>query len=214
MNRVERVRVKICGLTRAEDAALAVDLGADALGFICWRESPRYVEPRSIREIAAAVPPFVTLVGVFVDAAPDEVAGVVRAAGLGAVQLHGEERVADYRDVGARLLKRTAIDDDEALAEAVALPRDVLALVDAVDPTARGGTGRRADWTRAARLARARPLVLAGGLTADNVAEAVRVVRPWAVDVSSGVERAAGVKSPERLRAFIDAVAGVRSEDA
>lgn len=206
------VRVKICGLTRASDAELAVALGADAVGFVFWEQSPRAIRPADVRQIAARLPALVTRVGVFVDPTPTDVSAVVREAGLDVVQLHGDEPPAAYADVGARLMKVATLEADDRVATIAAWPLDVMPLVDAIDPKRKGGTGKQADWTRAAALAALRPIVLAGGLTADNLAEAVRIVRPWAVDVSSGVEEAPGLKSAARLRAFFTAVAQLDSE--
>jgi phosphoribosylanthranilate isomerase len=207
-----RIRVKICGLRRFEDADLAVTLGADAVGFVFWPRSPRAVTVAEARAITHALPPFITRVGVFVDASPDEVAVVVERAGLDAVQLHGGERLEAYGAVRARLLKVAGLESDAATDAVLAWPRDVMPLVDAIDHERKGGTGQVADWSRAARVARGRRIVLAGGLTSENVAEAVRTVRPWGVDVSSGVESAPGVKSAERLRAFFAAVRAVELE--
>jgi phosphoribosylanthranilate isomerase len=199
-------RVKICGLTRAADAELAAELGADAVGFILWQGSPRTVTADQAREIARALPAFVTRVGVFVNRPPAEVAALADEIGLDVVQLHGDERVGDYAPVGRRLIKNVALSSDGALVEAKALPSHVTLLVDAADPVRHGGTGRVADWPRAAALARARRVMLAGGLTSDNVGEAIRTVKPWAVDVSSGVEERPGIKSADRLRRFFAAV--------
>lgn len=206
------MRVKICGLTQAEDAALAVELGADAVGFIFWPKSPRVTTIANVRAIGRALPGFVTRVGVFVNAPPDEVAATAAEAGLDAVQLHGDEDVAQYAGISARLIKGLPLDDDAAVQRAVNLPAEVTPLVDAADRERRGGTGRLADWSRAARVASQRPIVLAGGLSADNVADAIRQVRPWAIDVSSGVEDAPGVKNAARLRQLFDVLARVRAE--
>jgi phosphoribosylanthranilate isomerase len=205
--------VKICGLTRAEDAALAVALGADALGFVFWSRSPRAVRAGDVRQITERVPPLVTRVGVFVDASPSDVAVAVRDAGLDVVQLHGGESPEAYRETGARLMKVATLDHEDRVEEIAAWPEGVMPLVDAIDHARKGGTGRVADWARAAALSARRPIVLAGGLTAENVREAVAVVRPWAVDVSSGVESAPGRKSADRMRAFFAAVAAIKLED-
>jgi phosphoribosylanthranilate isomerase len=203
---VSRPRVKICGITREDDARLAVSLGADAIGFVFWERSPRAVSAARARVIADSLPPFVTRVGVFVNAPPHEVQALVAAVGLDAVQLHGDEPVESYGPVTARLIRVVVFDTVTALEAALALPGHVTPLVDAADRERRGGTGLLADWSGAAALAAARPAVLAGGLTADNVGRAMREVRPWALDVSSGVEQAPGIKSPEKLAAFFDAV--------
>jgi phosphoribosylanthranilate isomerase len=207
-----RTRIKICGLTRFEDAELAVELGADALGFVFWPDSPRVVRPEAVRDIVRHLPVLPVRVGVFVNARPDEVAYVAEVAALDVVQLHGDENVRDYQHVIPRLIKSVHLGDEAALESAMRLPSDVVALVDAVDAVRRGGTGQVADWTDAARLASRRPVMLAGGLTDENVAQAVLQVRPWAVDVSSGVESTPGIKSPDRMRAFFERVREANAE--
>lgn len=201
-----RVRVKICGITRQEDAALAVELGASALGFVFWSDSPRCVSVEHAREIAAAVGPFVARVGVFVNAPPEEVGRIVRAVRLDAVQLHGDEPVGRYLSWDTRVIKAVRLTSEDDVERAADLPRHVTPLVDAADAIRRGGTGQLADWDQAAALSLRRPIMLAGGLVADNVIGAIRKVRPWAVDVSSGVEAAPGVKSVERMTHFFQAV--------
>ncbi len=207
-----RTRIKICGLTRFEDAELAVELGADALGFVFWPDSPRVVRPEAVRDIVRHLPALPVRVGVFVNAPPDEVAYVAEAAALDVVQLHGDENVSDYEHLIPRLIKSVHLGDEAALESAMRLPSAVVALVDAVDTARRGGTGQVADWTDAARLARRRPVMLAGGLTDENVAQALLQVRPWAVDVSSGVESTPGIKSPDRMRAFFERVREANAE--
>jgi phosphoribosylanthranilate isomerase len=207
-----RTRVKICGLTRFEDAELAVELGADALGFVFWRDSPRAVSPEVVREIVRHLPALPVRVGVFVNAPAEEVAHVAEVAALDVVQLHGDEHLHDYEHLAPRLIKSVHITDEASLESATRLPSGVVLLVDAVDPARRGGTGQIADWTSAARLASRRPIMLAGGLTAENVAQAVLEVRPWAVDVSSGVEWSPGIKSPDRMRAFFERVREANAE--
>jgi phosphoribosylanthranilate isomerase len=200
-------RVKVCGLRRIEDASLAVELGASALGFIFWPSSPRFVEPERVRDIAASLPPFVALVGVFVDQPSSYVADVARALKLTLVQLHGHEAVGEYVGRGLRVLKAVAVGPGMGAEQAVLrLPGDVGVLLDAHDPIRRGGTGRTIDWDQAGRLARTRAVILSGGLNADNVRSAIATVRPYAVDVSSGVESRPGVKDEAKLRAFFAAV--------
>lgn len=200
-------RIKVCGITRAEDAAEAVRLGAAALGFVFWPKSPRVLSVQAARDIAAGVPPFVARIGVFVDTTADDVARIVDEVGLDGVQLHGDERVDRYERVKSRLIKAVTLESGEDVMRAATLPAYVTTLVDAADRVRRGGTGQVADWSQAAALAARRPVILAGGLTAENVGEAVRSVRPWALDVSSGVETAPGIKTRERLEAFFAAVA-------
>lgn len=201
-------RVKICGITRLEDAEAAVRLGADAIGFVFWPASPRVITTEVAREIARRLPPHVVRVGVFVDAGVDAVTAMTRDVGLDAVQLHGDETAHDYAHVPARLIKSVTLDDHAHIARALALPSPVTALVDAHDAVRRGGTGQRANWAAAALVASRRAVILAGGLSPDNVRDAIASVRPWGVDVSSGVESAPGIKNLERLTAFFHAVAG------
>lgn len=207
------MRVKVCGITRPGDAELAARLGAAWVGFVFWPRSPRCVEPAAARAILAGLPPHVGGVGVFVDRAPDEVNAIADEVGLAAVQLHGHESPAACRQCRRRVIKAVRLsggsaggaDDPDAVWPGATL------LVDAFDPLRMGGTGKRADWSRAAQVARRRRLLLAGGLRADNVAEAVRRVAPYGVDVSSGVESGPGVKDPDRMRAFFAALAGGES---
>ncbi len=197
--------VKVCGIRRLEDAQLAVELGARALGFVFWPSSPRFIDPDEAGEIIAGVTPFVVTVGVFVNQSPECVSDIARRARLDFVQLHGDENVTDF--MPWRLLKAISVADaDDAEARVAALGRDVIVLLDAHDPVKRGGTGRTIDWTRAAAIAQQRPVVLSGGLNADNVREAIDIVRPLGVDVSSGVEIEPGVKDPVRMRRFFEAV--------
>jgi phosphoribosylanthranilate isomerase len=200
-------RVKVCGIRRIEDASLAVELGASALGFIFWPSSPRFVEPDRVGDIVASLPPFVALVGVFVDQPASHVADVARALKLSLVQLHGREAVDEYVGRGLRVVKAVAVGPETGAEQAVLrLPGDVGVLLDAHDPIRRGGTGQTIDWEQAGRLARTRAVILSGGLNADNVRSAITMVQPYAVDVSSGVESRPGVKDADKLRAFFAAV--------
>ena len=203
------VPVKICGITRPEDADLAARLGAAWVGFIFWPRSPRFVEPAAAAAILGGLPPHVGGVGVFVDQPVDEVNAVAEEVGLAAVQLHGRESTATCRACRRRVIKAVRLPGDGAGDDPGAVWSGATLLVDAFDPVRMGGTGRRVDWTRAARLARRRPLMLSGGLRAGNVADAVRQVAPYGLDVSSGVESEPGVKDPDRLRAFFAALAAV-----
>ena len=200
------VQVKICGITRSEDALLAAQLGATAVGFVFWPGSRRYIDPYRARQIVLQLPPLVTAVGVFVDqpfSFVHQVAGLVQ---LGAVQLHGMEAPETYRGSRHRVIKALTIDRDvqpERLAE---IPFGVTLLLDSHDPVTIGGTGRTIDWDVAARVAAIRRVILSGGLTAENVTSAIARVKPYGVDVSSGVEATPGIKDTERLRAFMKAV--------
>lgn len=198
-------RVKICGVTRAGDARLAVDAGASAVGVVFWPGSPRSVSPARAAAILRGVPAGVMKVGVFVDQPRSFVETAVRTAGLDGIQLHGRENPADY-DMGVLVLKSMPVDGQFDTARLDAIPPRVLPLLDAADEVRKGGTGVRVDWRAAATAAAKRPIVLAGGLTAANIGEAIRSVGPFAVDVSSGVEIAPGRKSADKVRAFLDAV--------
>ena len=205
-----RVRVKICGLTRIEDVKAAVAHGADAIGFVFWPRSPRVVNVEQARQLARSVPHFVSRVGVFVDMPPADVAVIAADVGLDVIQLHGAERAEDYAGAGRRIVKSVSLTSDAEIADVAAWPDNVLPIVDSHDDDLRGGTGRVANWARAASLARRRPIILAGGLTAANVGGATQDVGPWAVDVSSGVEERPGIKSHAKLAAFFDAVRAAR----
>lgn len=200
-------RIKICGIRRIEDALLAAELGASALGFVFWPSSPRFLDPFRARPIVASLPPFVTTVGVFVNQPVSYVLGVAQLLNLAAIQLHGDEPLEPYARGAHRVIKSVAIVDGRDCVPAVrAVPARATVLLDAHDPTRRGGTGRTIDWKQAAAAARTRPIILSGGLNADNVREAVDEVRPYAVDLSSGVELSPGVKDPARLRAVFAAL--------
>lgn len=194
--------VKICGLTRPEDARLAGELGASAVGMIFWPGSPRAVTPDLAREIAAVVPAHVLTVGVFVDATRDDIARVAEAVPLGAIQLHGSEDAAFARALTWPVIKAVALPDDGTLPDLEQWSPATRVLLDAFDPVRRGGTGRTVDWARAGMVAARRPIILAGGIRADNVGVAVATVRPAGIDVSSGVEQAPGMKDPVKLRAL------------
>jgi phosphoribosylanthranilate isomerase len=198
------VLVKICGITLVDDAAAAVDCGAGALGFVFWPGSPRCIDPHRARAIVATLPPFVTPVGVFVNQPAEYVRGVASLVRLGAVQLHGDE-TADYAaGIGTPAIKAVTVADPQLSV----WPVRTTLLLDVDDKEKRGGTGRTIDWTAAASLAGQRKILLAGGLTPENVAEAVAQVRPFGIDVSSGVERSPGIKDHRRLLALFEALHG------
>ena len=200
--------VKICGITRLEDAEVAVGLGAAALGFVFWPKSPRYVDPERARAIVGVLPPFVTAVGVFVDQAPRLVNGVAARVGLGAVQLHGDEPIDMLARIDRPVVKAFAMRASTTAEDANAWPTRVRLLLDAHDPDRRGGTGETVDWHGAAAIAARRPVLLAGGLKPGNVAEAIRTVKPYGIDVSSGVESSPGIKDHARLRELFEALNG------
>ena len=196
--------VKVCGITRVEDAVAALAAGATTLGFVFWPESPRAVTPDQAAAIIAALPYGTGAVGVFVNQPADQINGTVRRAGLTGIQLHGDETPAILSSLRRPVLKAVSLAAvDAAVTD---WPESVLLLVDAYDPERRGGTGNRVDWEAAAAVAKRRRLVLAGGLRPENVREAIATVRPFGVDVSSGVEDAPGVKSVIKLTSFCEAV--------
>jgi phosphoribosylanthranilate isomerase len=193
--------LKVCGITRLEDAVLAAEHGATALGFIFWPSSPRYIEPGRAAAIIAALPPAITAVGVFVNQPADAVRRDAAAAGVAVVQLHGDEPPGYAGTVGYPVFRSMTLDDASRVMAGwdAAIPL----LLDAADRKRRGGTGQRVDWPRAAALARQRRVILAGGLTPDNVAEAIALVQPHGVDVSSGVEAAPGIKDATKVARFL-----------
>ncbi len=206
---MSRVRVKICGITCAEDALAAVEAGADALGFV-FAAGRRTVSADQVLAITAALPPLVTRVGVFVNAELDEVCRLLREGVIDRAQLHGDEDAAYLRALGGRAYKALRVRPDaDPWPEIVSHECEAcgVVLLDAWDPRSPGGTGRAFDWRQAAGVARRLPVILAGGLRPDNVAAALRCVQPWAVDVSSGVEISPGRKDARKMEEFIDAVA-------
>jgi len=201
------MKVKICGITNLDDALQACSLGADALGFVFYDKSPRYVTQEAAREIIAALPPFVTTVGLFVNEQPQTIRALAGQCGLNVIQLHGDEEpeACDYAPY--RTIKALRVKDAESLEEHTAYHAAAL-LLDAWSKDAYGGTGETFNWDLAATVARQRPVILAGGLTPENVGAAIAAVRPYAVDVSSGVERVPGIKDGRKLAAFIAAAKG------
>jgi phosphoribosylanthranilate isomerase len=211
---VNGVRWKVCGITNGRDAAAAVDAGADALGFVLWPGSPRAVTLDEAAAIVLDLPAGVWRVGVFVDAAPDDIAAAVERLALDFVQLHGDESpracAAAPRPVWKALRLAPGTPRRAAQELAAAYPEATL-LIDARVAGEYGGTGEPADWDAAAHRAASRRVVLAGGLSADNVAAAVERVRPWGVDVSSGVESAPGRKDAGKIEAFAAALEPFRA---
>jgi phosphoribosylanthranilate isomerase len=200
------VRVKICGITRPEDGVLAARLGAHAIGLVFHPKSPRVVGVERARAIVAALPPFVTRVGLFVNAAPDAIEAVLCAVALDVLQFHGEEPAEACRCFGRPYIKAIRMRPDVDLhGTAVAYPDAGALLLDAFVEGIEGGTGRSFDWSRVPKDL-AKPIILAGGLTPDNVTQALAVVNPYAVDVSGGVERDTGIKDEDKMRRFISGV--------
>lgn len=196
------IRVKICGITSMEDASVAFEGGADALGFIFYRKSPRYITPLAASRIIAGLGPFITTVGVFVNESPDEIRAVIGAAGIDCVQLHGEESPLECLGYGVDVIKAIrvrGIGDIERIGEY----HVSACLLDTYREGMHGGTGEAFDWDMAVEAKASGRIILSGGLNPDNVGEAVRRVRPYAVDASSGVESAPGRKDPDRVLRFI-----------
>lgn len=193
--------VKVCGITRLTDALHAVQQGATALGFVFWPHSPRFVTPERAGEIIAELPSSIVSVGVFVNESVGGITDVVARAGITTVQLHGDEPPV-YADVLQWPILRS-VTVDEAADACDAWPPDTMFLVDAADRVRRGGTGAQVDWERAATVARDWRVVLAGGLTPENVADAIATVHPYGVDVSSGVEQSPGVKDFNKVARFV-----------
>jgi len=208
------VKVKVCGITNAEDALAAVEAGADALGFIFYEKSPRYVVPAVAANIIAELPPLVTPVGVFVNEGLATVRSIMDTCGLAMAQLHGDENVLYCRELARPAMKALRLRDRGsllALAEYQGRGGVRGFVLDAFSELSYGGTGQITDWGLAAEVAKSTPILLAGGLTPDNVTEAIHTVRPYGVDVSSGVESAPGKKDRAKMRAFVDAVRVVSS---
>ena len=193
--------LKVCCITRVEDALHAVASGASALGFIFWPRSPRYITPERVRQIVSALPADVATVGVFVDTDGDDIRRTAERSGINTVQLNDESTPDVMTRIGLPVLRAVTLPSSERVV--AEWPEDVTLLLDAHDPVRRGGTGMTVDWQQAADLARRRRVVLAGGLRPSNVAEAIAVVRPYGVDVCSGVESAPGVKDHDKVAHFL-----------
>lgn len=207
-----RTRAKICGITRVEDGLAAAAAGADAIGLVFFAKSPRNVELERAREIVQALPPFVTVVGLFVNAPEAEVRALFEAVPLGLLQFHGDESPEYCRSFGRPYIKAVSMKEGVDPAVEARRYQDAAGLLlDAYHPDMRGGSGETFDWSRVPNDL-GLPIVLAGGLEPNNVAEAVRGVRPFAVDVSSGVEAAKGIKDAHKIEAFMRGVYSVERD--
>jgi phosphoribosylanthranilate isomerase len=197
------VKLKICGITRLEDARIAANLGADALGFIFFPKSPRYITPANARAIIDTLPPFVTRVGVFVDQTPEEIMAIVNVAGVNAVQLHGAEPPEVARRLPLPVIKAFGVQRGFNLGVLADYPV-AACLLDTWDTALAGGTGKCFDWSVARQAVDSgATVILAGGLGPSNLTEAIEAVRPYAVDVNSGVEVRPGEKNPNKIRDVI-----------
>jgi phosphoribosylanthranilate isomerase len=202
-------KVKICGITNLADAQAAIEAGADALGFNFYEKSPRFVTIPQAAEISKQLPPFTMRVGVFVNAPEEFVFRAISEIGLTMLQFHGDEPPEFCAQFGLMSMKAFRIRDAESLKQIPEFQTDAY-LLDAYAPEARGGTGEKFNWDLAIEAQKfGKPVFLAGGLTPDNVADAVRTVKPFGVDVSSGVESAPGKKDAAKIKAFISAAKSI-----
>lgn len=213
-----RTRIKVCGITSAEDAKEAIRVGVDAIGFIFVESSPRYISPEKAKEIVTQLPPFIHFVGVFVDKDPIEVEEIIEYCGLTYVQLHGSEDAEYCRKLAhaatpCRLIKAFRVGPESKTADFTQYESSVKGfLLDTYVEGQEGGTGKPFDWSITASLGLQLPVILAGGLNPDNVCEAVRTVRPFAIDINSGVELEPGKKDITKLHSLIKSVAVVDSD--
>ncbi|PKL51617.1 MAG: phosphoribosylanthranilate isomerase [Nitrospira bacterium HGW-Nitrospira-1] len=201
-------KIKICGITNLDDARAAIDFGADALGFVFFKESPRAISPKKAAAIIAKLPVFITTVGVFVDEPRAEIQKTVEETGIDVIQLHGEESPEACR-LSRRVIKGIRVKSLESL-EPLARYRNIVSafLLDTFEPHMSGGTGRVFNWDIAVEAKNLGRIILAGGLTPENISEAIRQVKPYAVDVSSGVELVKGEKDHQKMRLFIERAKG------
>ena len=206
------IRIKICGITTLEDAHMAIEAGADALGFVFYEASPRAVDPDHAAEIIRALPPFTQTVGLFVNGVPDTINSIADLCGLDIIQLHGDEPPEYCDAVCRRVIKAFSVKDRDSL-NILGSYRVAGYLLDAWSPDARGGTGISFNWELAAEaVQQGHRIILAGGLTPANISDAIRTVHPYGIDVSSGVESAPGRKDRDKTRAFISAARDIHAQ--
>ena len=199
------VKVKVCGTTRLKDALLAVECGADAIGFIFYKKSPRYITVKTAKDICAKLPPFVHRVGVFVNETTEKINRIADRCGLDAVQLHGDESPAFCKKIKRRVIKAVRVKDAASLKEMSHYKVDGF-LLDTYQKDQWGGTGKVFDWELASSPKKYGSVIIAGGLNPHNVKAAIKKVQPYGVDVSSGVEQSPGKKDPKKVKAFLKAV--------
>jgi phosphoribosylanthranilate isomerase len=197
-----QIKVKICGMTQLKDALFAVEQGVDAVGFIFYEKSPRAVTMKTVRKIITKLPPLVDTVGVFVNESAERVNKIADYCGLDLVQLHGEESPAFCRKIHRRVIKVFRIKDLQSIKQLEKYPVSGF-LLDTFSDNLHGGTGKTFDWNLALPVKKIGPVILAGGLTPCNIRQAVSQVRPYGVDVCSGVEKSSGIKDLEKVRAFL-----------
>jgi len=205
MQNLSRTRIKICGITNMEDAEAAVGFGADALGFIFYKGSKRYIDPETAGDIISNLPPFLTTVGVFVNQDLDEIIEIKDKTSINAVQLHGDEDPQFCNSVPTKVIKVFRVKGTLDPGKVAQYPVQAI-LLDTYSDDEYGGTGRSFDWGIIEEMSHPKKVILSGGLTPENVAEAVRIVKPYAVDVSSGVEATPGKKDHQKLKNFIEAI--------
>ncbi|MFN3739588.1 MAG: phosphoribosylanthranilate isomerase [Thermodesulfovibrionales bacterium] len=200
-----KVKVKICGITNLEDGLKAVEYGADALGFVFFKKSPRYIEPEKAAEIIRKIPPFVSAVGVFVNTPSEEILRIALFTGINTIQLHGDESPESiiYPQKTIKSIRVRELSDLEPLKD---YPMVHAFLLDTYSPEDFGGTGMAFNWDIAGEAKKLGRIILAGGLNPDNIERAIRWVHPYGVDVSSGVEKEKGIKDHKKLKAFIEIV--------
>ena len=200
-----RIKIKVCGTTNLKDALFAVESGADAIGFIFYKKSPRYILQKDAKDIVAKLPPFVETVGVFVNETSDKVNRIAEQCKLTAIQLHGDESPAFCRRIKRRVIKSFRVKDTNSFKGMV--DYDVSGfLLDSYNEEGKGGTGKTFDWNLALRAKKQGPIILAGGLNPYNVYTAIHRVKPYAVDVCSGVEKSPGIKDSVKIDEFIKSV--------
>ncbi len=199
------IKVKVCGITNIADALLAAESGADAIGFIFYKPSPRYIAPELARDIIDRLPPFINSVAVFVDEDEKRLKDIIDLCSIDTIQLHGDESPGFCERFKQKVIKTIRVQGEESLRD-LDRYRVSAFLLDTYRENIPGGTGRSFDWDLAIGVRRYGPIILAGGLTPENVADAIRKVRPYGVDVSSGVEKSPGKKDADKLKRFIERV--------
>ena len=199
---IPQVKIKICGMTQLKDALFAIEQGADAVGFIFYKKSPRSTTMKTVRDIILKLPPLAGTVGVFVDETVERVNKVADYCGLDMVQLHGDESPAFCRKIHRRVIKAFRVKDFQSIKKLRKYSVSGF-LLDTFSDNLHGGTGKTFDWNLVLPAKKIGPVILAGGLTPSNIRQAVSQVRPYGVDVCSGVEKSPGVKDPEKVRAFL-----------
>jgi phosphoribosylanthranilate isomerase len=193
------VKLKICGLTNAADVQASIDAGADYLGFVLYPMSPRFVSPAKARELIKKTPRKIKTVGVFVNSPPNQIVELMEFCGFNIAQLHGDEPAADALEIGReRVWKAMALNTKEDIEYAAAFPALAI-LADSIGSALRGGSGKKCDWRQAAEAAKRFRLILAGGINPENVAEAIKTVKPFAVDVCSGIEKSKRIKDHRKI---------------